>query len=147
MRLPILQAISLLILLFPFTAHSETNNVGLDVAIVTKDCPFSEQEVHRVVEGEYLRARLKVDNEAPVFLSVKIRCVEVKNDVRTTGYAINSSIMLGIRSDESTPVLLLPEDHGTISIGGTRADSKQFFLNTIRDGASNALTELLRYIL
>ncbi|KHT38040.1 hypothetical protein RJ46_18735 [Vibrio sinaloensis] len=147
MRLPILRAISLLILLLPFTAYSEIKNVGLDIAIVTKDCPFTEQELHRVVEGEFLRARLKLDNEAPVFVSVKIRCIEVKNDVRTTGYAINSSIMLGVRSDESTQEVLLPEDHGTISIGGTKGDSKQFFLNTIRDGASNALTELLRYIL
>lgn len=134
-------------LLTPFTAYSETEKLGLNVAIVTKDCPFTVKDLHRQIEGEYLRARIKVEDDADTFLSVKVRCLEVKSGATKSGYAVNSNIMFGFGGDENTPELLLADDHGTMSIGGTGPEATQFFLNTIRDGASDALTDFLRYTL
>ncbi|WP_264876285.1 hypothetical protein [Vibrio agarivorans] len=116
--------------------------LGLYITPIDNDCPFNQKQLESRVEGEFLRARLKPDEQDSAFLYVKVQCLKTHAGDRHNGYIVASNIAFAI--GEGQPQLLFLDDYGTVAIGGTGESGKQFLLNVVVEGTSNAITDFLK---
>lgn len=134
-------------LLCSFLAHadsSSSDSLGLDVW-VNSSCPFSQSELRNRVEGEFVRARMKPTNSRDFYLVINVSCMNIENrSGHSTGTAVSYETRLGFENDDGDSMLFEYPNFGSMLIGGKDASSSSFFLNAIRDSASNALTEILK---
>lgn len=121
--------------------QKDPNSLGLFVA-VDEECPFSEEEVTNVLEGEYLRARIKPTQSLVLNITVSVTCVLIEDDESVMGYAVSKQVRFGTRLTNGSLVLYEMPDYGSLDIGGT--DSKRFLMNSISDAVSSAITDYLK---
>ena len=118
------------------------NELGL-YTNVGSDCPFSNAEIKDLADGEFLRARISPIRSLDFNLNITVHCMVPTNSSGTPrGNVVFYEIRYGTQIGPFENVLYETPDYGSMMIGGT--DSKQYFLDNIREDINEALTDYLR---
>ncbi|HHF2889580.1 TPA: hypothetical protein ACPJZ3_001632 [Vibrio diabolicus] len=129
-----------------FAAESTHNELGLFTTVDTT-CPFSREILDDMIIGEFIRAGLKPSRNLLYNLNVNVNCLEIINEGgRKTGFSVSYEIRYGTQLDDGTNVLIEYPNYGSNLIGGPSASSSLFFVNTIKNSTSSALTDYLKKI-
>ncbi|MGR2823654.1 hypothetical protein ABMX69_21110 [Vibrio vulnificus] len=124
--------------------RSEPNNLGLFSSIYG-DCPFTNETLVKRIEGEFLRARIKANNDLSFNLTVNTLCMSINNKGGdNTGTAVSYEIRFGTQAPTGDFVLYENPNYGSMLIDGKGPDSSQFFVTTITSSVEEALTDYLR---
>ncbi len=124
--------------------RSKPNNLGL-YSSVYGDCPFTNEALVKRIEGEFLRARIKANNDLSFNLTVNTLCMSITNKGGdNTGTAASYEIRFGTQMPAGDFVLYENPSYGSMLIGGKGPESSQFFVTTITSSVEEALTDYLR---
>jgi len=109
----------------------------------SNNCPFEKSKLQTILEGEFLRSRIKPSNSTLLNLTVNVKCLPISNRGGSAmGYAIAYEVRYGTKTANGEYVLYESPDHGSLLVGDK--DSSQFILDSIRDSVSESLTEYLK---
>ena len=124
--------------------QANPNSLGLFVW-VSSQCLFQEADLVSRIEGEFLRARLKPSKSLLFNLTVNVRCMSITNNGgNLIGHVVSYEIRYGAKMPNGENVLYEIPNHGSMLVGGTVSESKQYFINAIRDDVSLSLTDYLK---
>lgn len=127
-----------------FAAEEKVEQLGLFTNVASA-CPFSVDQVYDVLEGEFLRARVKPSDNLLFNLNVNVSCLAIINNAgKQTGYAVSYDIRYGTKIEDGTNVLIETPQYGSMMIGGSDSGSSQFFIDGIKNSTSSALTDFLK---
>ncbi|ELH9637716.1 hypothetical protein V4F49_001985 [Vibrio parahaemolyticus] len=130
-----------------FAIENKLHDLGLFTRVDSL-CPFSRESLDEIVNGEFIRARIKPSKNLLYNLNVDVKCLEISNESGyKTGFSVSYEIRYGTQLDDGTNVLIEYPNYGSMLIGGPTASSSLFFMNAIRNSTSSALTDYLENIL
>ena len=103
---------------------------------VSKNCPVSKSDVKKILEGVFVRSRVKPIasgfSSAPLYLSVRIRCVKSGNR-----YAFVNDVYFG--RFKPYPAILYDDGYGNHGIG-----SVNLIEDSVEGNIENAMTAFLK---
>lgn len=118
-----------------------SSELGLYVDTHTS-CPFSNADIKNLIEGEFLRARIKPTADLDLYLQISVTCMNAESGSRQLGYAVHYDIIFGTLTANYGLMHHASPSYGSMLLGGMNDIS--FLKNAIRDSASNALTDYLK---
>ncbi|GEA50049.1 hypothetical protein VIN01S_08530 [Vibrio inusitatus NBRC 102082] len=108
-------------------------------------CHFSKDEVRRKIEGELVRASVKVNLHTDLHIDVVYSCADqVSVSDRVTGISVAYDIRFGTRLEDGTFVLYDAPSYGRLFTGPKNAESARYFSNQLATSVSYALTDYLK---
>lgn len=126
---------------FPHLKVSNPNEIGYWLYV--EECPFTTERMKDVLEGEFLRARIKPrpkHHKDEIFLNVTVLCVNVNIGNVKKGYAMTTDIGFGTRIEGNTMLYWFPE-FGGIFISDIDSD---YLINRVKSEIESALTAFLK---
>jgi hypothetical protein len=127
----------------------DPNSLGLFVS-ADSECPFKKSDLEQLAEGEFLRARIKpTKNPYKLNITLTASCLKITQESgQHMGYALTYSIDFSIRMTEPNKALVAYEDSyaygGILASGSNKGGAKTYFLTTIRESLSIAITDYLK---
>ncbi|CAM4499576.1 Lipoprotein [Vibrio vulnificus] len=124
--------------------REEPDSLGL-YSSVFGDCPFTNDALLKRIEGEFLRARVKANEDLSFNITVNTMCMDIESkggDNR--GTAVSYEIRFGTIMPTGGFVLYETPNYGSMLIGGNGTDSSQFFISSITNSVEDALTDYLK---
>ena len=130
----------------------DPNSMGL-FAYANGDCPFKIPDLKKQAEGEYLRARIKpTEDISKLSISILASCLEISQGTglnkERRGYAMTYSIDFTIPMALPVPAYVSYRDSivygGIVVSGSNKGEAKTYFLTSIREDLSIALTDYLK---
>lgn len=119
------------------------NELGLFVNS-SERCPISTDQLREIVEGEFLRARIKPTENLSLNLTVNLQCLSIETEGDTAlGFAVKLDVQFGSYSiDHGIDNFLYDSpSFGGMFIDGI--DSDRYTRDGIRKNVGNALTAFL----
>ena len=130
----------------PWMKKDDPNSLGLYV-MVGKKCPFDEEDLRDMAEGEYLRARIKpTGGITGLKITISALCQKVTMDGRNIG--TNAAFTLDFSTRTEFPDLTIvrygPGVLSLLNLSQNKMEAKTKFLTMIRDQLNLALTDYLK---
>lgn len=117
-------------------------NVLIPVIKVQDGCPLSTAEMQSIVDGEWLRARLKKSGNAILSFQIKLMCLDVTVDGEKIGVVTNANFRFGKIMPHA--MLYKNPDYDKLLLTASSDSGKRTVEITLRDTIAEALTEYLQ---
>ncbi len=137
-----------LLLVSPMSSIAEQwmKNRNADVLIpvikVQDGCPLSTAEMQSIVDGEWLRARLKTSGNAVLSFQIKLMCLDVTVDGEKIAVVTNANFRFGKIMPQA--MLYKNPDYDKLLLTASSENGKRTVKITLRDTIAEALTEYLQ---
>lgn len=116
---------------------SSTPNELAYYVLVSPDCPVTEQETSKHIEGEFIRGRIKpLQNQLDynrVYLNVVIDCLK-----QESAHPV-FIVKMNFGKYNPKPAILFDKTYGQFGTGG-----KEFIINTYKKGLERAVTDYIK---
>lgn len=145
------QFISILLIFFctstlaePRDWMKQKNADQLGLFVSANSCPFTDSELQRSIEGEYLRARIKATNNTNFNITLTALCLDARN---TNGTLIGKTLYYEIRFGTKIPdgdyVLYETPNYGSLNTLGKNSRPSDF-ISLMKNSVENAITDYLQ---
>jgi hypothetical protein len=131
----------------PWMKKDDPNSLGLYVDITGKDCPLDRKELKDMVEGEYLRARIKpTDDINDLNISINLLCQKSTMGGRHIGTTAAYTVYFASRVflPKSTYVNYEPGFIIVLTGSPNKMEAKTSFLDSIREEINIMITRYLK---
>jgi len=129
----------------PWMQRENPNELGYLVS-VQPECPFTQEEISAVLEGEFLRSSVEPVNWAStpdLYLNLDVSCLGRTTDGQPSDWSISSSLGFAVIINRE-PMLYAGLEYGSQTNAGVGASSIQFIKDTITSGIDAALADFLK---